>query len=442
MARENGRKAARKTRRTEKETRRTDEKDARREKKETRRAARAPRRARAALSRWNAAHPLGLWIVGAATVAAILYSIAAPLEATLYGAPVLVALFVTAARCVALVGAVRFPATSIAVFALAAFAPRVLIAPAGVPWPWTVTTIIEFAALVVVVWGRHGWRLGIIAYLAPGLAISALTPFAYDPRSLSTSIVALSVGAAAAGVGALLAERVRIAAELSRQRRTSQDELERRLVVEERQRIAREMHDVVAHGLSLIQVQAMSARFRMPGIDERVAGEFEDIARAARSSLAEMRRLLGALRGDASPVEHAPQPTLSDIPSLVEEARRAGAEVRLSLDADADVPVAVGIAVYRIVQESISNAVRHAPGAVIAIAVGRHDGRLVVDVTNAVGRDTQTSPRAAGHGLVGMRERASLLGGYLVAGPTGAGTFRVAGTLPLDEAPREGEAAG
>jgi len=399
--------------------------------------ARRPARLRPALTRWNAEHPRGLWYIGTGVVAAVLYAVAAPVEAVLYDSPVLVALFVTAVRCLALVTAVRFPASSIAAFAVAAFLPRIVIAPPGVPWPWTVTTIIEFAALVATVWGLHGWGRGFAAYLVPGLAISALTPFDYTPRSLSTSIVALSVGAAAAGVGALLSERVRIAAELTRQRRTSAQELERRLVAEERQRIAREMHDVVAHGLSLIQVQAMSAKFRLPGMDEKIAGEFDDIARAARSSLGEMRRLLGALRGEEEPAAHAPQPTLGDIPALLDEARRAGAEVRLSLDAEASAPIAVGIAAYRIVQEAISNAMRHAPGAVIAIAVGRHDDRLIVDVTNAQSPGEPPSGRPAGHGLVGMRERAALLGGCLMAGPTGSGAFRVTASLPLADPARE-----
>lgn len=409
-----------------------------RKRREQRRAkARRPPRLRPALARWSADHPRGPWYVGTGVIAAVLYAVAAPVEAVLYDAPVLVALFVTAVRCLALVTAVRFPASSIAAFAVAAFLPRIVTAPAGVPWPWTVTTIIEFVALVATVWGLHGWGRGFAAYLVPGLAISALTPFDYTPRSLSTSIVALSVGAAAAGVGALLSERMRIAAELTRQRRTSAQELERRLVAEERQRIAREMHDVVAHGLSLIQVQAMSAKFRLPGMDEKISGEFDDIARAARSSLAEMRRLLGALRGEQEPAAHAPQPTLSDLPALVDEARRAGAEVRLSLDADADAPIAVGIAAYRIVQEAISNAVRHAPGAVVAIAVGRHDDRLIVDVTNALRTDEPPSGLAAGHGLVGMRERAALLGGHLSAGPTDSGTFRVTASLPLADPDQE-----
>lgn len=231
-------------------------------------------------------------------------------------------------------------------------------------------------------------------------------------------------------MGALLSERVRIAGQLEREREAGAEELQRRLLAEERQRIARELHDVVAHGLSLIQVQATSARYRIRGLPDEAVSEFDDIARASRSSLAEMRRLLGVLRGDDD-AARAPQPGVHDIPRLVAETERAGARIRLRLDAPDDAAPAAGIAAYRIVQEAISNAVRHAPGAAIDVAVATDGDALRVEVSNEEPADPPPSRGVAGHGLVGMRERAALLGGSLQSGPTAGGGYRVVARLPL-----------
>jgi signal transduction histidine kinase len=143
-----------------------------------------------------------------------------------------------------------------------------------------------------------------------------------------------------------------------------------------------------------------------------------------------MRHLLGALRGEDA-AELAPQPTLDDIPALVAETERAGAEVRLQLSVADPVSRSTGIAAYRIVQEAISNAVRHAPGAAIDVAVSGHDGAVLIEVANARADGEAASRSGDGHGLVGMRERAALLGGSLHAGPTAAGGFRVAAALPI-----------
>jgi signal transduction histidine kinase len=363
-------------------------------------------------------------------VAVVLYAVAAPLEATLYGAPVLVALFVTAVRCAALVVALRAPLVGTLMFVLASVVVRLAPPPSGAPWPWTVTATIEFAALVLLVWARHGWRPGIIAFAVPGIGISALAQIHVDGRTIASYVVALSVGVIAAGIGALLRDRMRLGEALNEERRVSQAEQERRVVSEERQRIARELHDVVAHGLSLIQIQASSAPYRVPDAGPEAAAEFADIARAARGSLSEMRRLLGTLRGDDEAAERAPQPEVSDIPALVDDARRAGAAIFLTMPEGITAPHGVGIAAYRIVQEAISNAVRHAPRAAVDVVVDQLGGVLAIDVTNARAEQAATTTRP-GHGLVGMRERAGLLGGPLEASPTPDGGFRVSARLPI-----------
>ena len=213
-----------------------------------------------------------------------------------------------------------------------------------------------------------------------------------------------------------------------------QTELERaRLaVLEQRTRFARELHDVVAHHLSLIAIRAESAPYRLGEMPGPVRAEFGSLSGSAREALADMRRLLGALRSD-QPAPHAPQPGLDDLPGLIDAARQAGMTVELTLTPALDkVPPSAGVCAYRIVQEALSNARRHAAGAPVGVALACYAGTLSVEVNNGPG----TSPMLAagghrpGHGLTGMRERAELLGGSLSAGPAPGGGFAVTARLP------------
>ena len=206
-----------------------------------------------------------------------------------------------------------------------------------------------------------------------------------------------------------------------------------RAVLEERARIARELHDVVAHHMSLIAVQAETARYRIDDVPEAVSAEFGAISDAARDALSDMRRLLGVLRNDES-AARAPQPQIEQIPELIDTARNAGVLVDYSRDGAVDgVPPAVGVCAYRIVQEALSNATRHAPGASVNVQLHREHDAVRVTITNGPGLSV-ASPRedpGPGHGLAGMRERAVLLGGVFVAGPARAGGFSVSAVLPF-----------
>jgi signal transduction histidine kinase len=208
----------------------------------------------------------------------------------------------------------------------------------------------------------------------------------------------------------------------------------RRAVLEERARIARELHDVVAHHLSLIAVQTETARYRLGTLDAALA-EFNSISDQAREALTDMRRLLGVLRSEG-PVERSPQPQLDDLPELIDASRRAGIAVDLSMPAGTcRVPPGVGLCAYRIVQEALSNASRHAPGASVSVAV-EEDGdvlRLLVNNGPDATAVPASGPRRTGHGLVGMRERVALLGGSLSVGPGPDGGFTVAALLPLHQ---------
>ncbi|GAB7037306.1 MULTISPECIES: sensor histidine kinase [Catenuloplanes] len=207
-----------------------------------------------------------------------------------------------------------------------------------------------------------------------------------------------------------------------------------RAVLEERARIAREMHDVVAHHMSMIAVRAETAPYRLAELPGPARDEFTAIADAARETLADMRRLLGVLRTSRpDDPQLTPQPTLADLPTLIATASRAGMPVTLETDEiEPAPPEPVSLAAYRIVQEAVANAGRHAPGAVVRVTVFPENGALRVTVANgpAPAGSTSLSPAGSGHGLMGMRERAQALGGTFVAMPSRGG-FEVSATLPL-----------
>ena len=242
------------------------------------------------------------------------------------------------------------------------------------------------------------------------------------------------------GIVILVSLLMLVGDQLRRRRRAQQElaqEEERSAVLAERTRIARELHDVVAHHMSLIAVRAETAPYRLAGLAEPVRDEFGQISAQAREALTEMRRLLGVLRSERYEAPVAPQPGLADLPELVAAAQRAGTPVELTMPEDqAGLPQGVELTAYRIVQEALSNVARHAPGAAATVTLARTPAALTVIVTNAAtGRPAAGGP-AAGHGLRGMRERTAMLGGELSAGPAPDGEFVVRAVLPLAEAAR------
>lgn len=205
-----------------------------------------------------------------------------------------------------------------------------------------------------------------------------------------------------------------------------------RTVVEERTRIARELHDVVAHRVSLMTVQAGAARTIATDDPEKAAEAMRAVEQAGREVLGELRHLLGVLRPDAEG-DLFPQPGLIDIPHLVDEFNETGLEVTLSVHGEeVELPVRVELAVYRIVQESLTNALRHAgPDARAIVRLETNGEGVRIEVTDdGIG----ASPGAnGGHGTIGMRERAQLLGGSFHAGPRPRGGYSVFAYLPVEE---------
>jgi signal transduction histidine kinase len=224
--------------------------------------------------------------------------------------------------------------------------------------------------------------------------------------------------------------------ELGRERQLTEAEKSRRAALEERARIARDLHDVVAHHMSMVVVQAETAPYRLTGLSPEAAADFAAISQTAREALNEVRGLLGVLRSEEISVDLRPQPGLDQLDELVATAVRAGARVDVSLvGAARPVRPGVDVGAYRILQESLANAARHAPGAPIRVEVRYDPDAVRLAVLNPTGAADPTLVTAAGHGLTGMAERASVVGGELSAGPTPDGGFAVLARLPTPTLP-------
>jgi signal transduction histidine kinase len=301
-----------------------------------------------------------------------------------------------------------------------------IMARASDAWPWSPVQIVGFLGILVAV-----AMLESSAVTFWAAAVSVVVPFLYTDTANAFGVAVLFVVIAL--LGDIMSRRRSGRLALAEQAELTELERARRSILEERTRIAREMHDVVAHHMSMIAVQAETAPFRLPGMEEPIRDEMAGIATAARSALTDMRRLLGVLRSDDAGALTAPQPGLADVPALADAARRAGVEVTLPPDDLPAVREPVGLAAYRIVQEALANATRHAPGAPVAVDARVRGSDLVVSVTNGPPTTTATPRPGAGLGQIGMRERAELLGGTLDAGPRDDGGYRVTAALPLAE---------
>ncbi len=224
----------------------------------------------------------------------------------------------------------------------------------------------------------------------------------------------------------------RRAAELERR----QQEQSREAVRRERARIARELHDVVAHEMTVMTVQAAAARRMLDKDVDRTAGALATVEHAGHAALHEMRRLLGVLRTDDLKASHHPQPGLATLDELVEHMRGAGLEVELEVEGTPrSLPAGIDLNVYRIIQESLTNALKHGgPHTSATVRIGYEPDGLSVEVLDdgrGAAEALVTRP-GSGQGHVGMRERTSMLNGRLTLGPRIGGGYRVAAHIPLD----------
>jgi signal transduction histidine kinase len=279
--------------------------------------------------------------------------------------------------------------------------------------------------------------------LAPSLAVAFLVLALTGPRPVESESAFLAVllaglGPAAAWAG--IARRAHTEARLDEAARlVISDTMLEHTARGERARIARELHDVVAHHISMIAVQAETARLTTPGLPPAGARRLAAIGDTARAGLSEMRRLLGVLREDSGePAERQPQPGLTQLADLLDNARdTSGAATRLILRGiPAPLDPGVELAAYRIVQEGLTNARRHAPGAAVDVEVHYTDDALQLRVRDNGPGPPPTAP-LPGHGLLGMRERATAVGGHVHTGPAAGGGFLITALLPAKTEPGE-----
>ena len=308
---------------------------------------------------------------------------------------------------------------------------------------WLIPTSGGFLLLGYVIAGLLFYSLGaydpvlwrVVGVTALACAVSVVVTL-LGPEIWQAAIGSVLALAGPAAAGRLVAhqraqnERLRaLTEELVKERRLA----ERLAVAEERSRIARELHDVIGHEVTVIALQADAAAAALAKAPERAAVPIEAIRRSAADALAEMRRVVGMLRAAGEEDLH-PQPGLPDVPALVEQSRAAGAHVHLTFRPPAGpLPVSVELAAYRLVQEALTNARRHAPGAPVDVCVEADGAEVRVEVVNQrqVGTPSPRPP-SSGFGLVGMRERVRMLGGRLEAGPTDGGGYALTARLPLD----------
>jgi signal transduction histidine kinase len=216
----------------------------------------------------------------------------------------------------------------------------------------------------------------------------------------------------------------------------AREELARRAVAEERLRLARELHDVVAHSMSVIAVQSGVGAHVAESRPEEAGKALAAIEATSRAALEELRRLLGVLRQDSEPqASLAPVPGLADLEGLLGEVAKAGLAVRLQVEGTpSPLPAGVDLSAYRIVQEALTNVVKHAGPAQAQVTIGYRDQDVTVEVTDdgrGAAAPAGDGRGGTGHGLVGMRERVAAFGGDLETGPRPGGGFRVAARLPL-----------
>jgi signal transduction histidine kinase len=322
---------------------------------------------------------------------------------------------------------------------VAAAAPLVVRPPAGwtaaqgPPWPPTLVFVALYVLLAVAV------RLDLHLLVGVWLVSDVVVFWGYfvtGPRNdLGEANVAIILLAVLLAYGYLVGTRRRLQRELVEGRQREEEQQGRSALLEERARIARELHDVVAHHMSVIAVRAETAPFRIPELPEAVKDDMAETGAIAREALTEMRRLLGVLRGADAGAELAPQPGMDRLEGLMAAVRGAGlaAELRV-VGVQRPLPSGVELSAYRILQEALSNALRHAPGAGATVEVDYQPDRLRLRVHNQAppGRGERPPAASPGQGLIGMRERAAMLGGTLSAGPDGEGGYLVEAVLPLD----------
>ncbi|MEU6883031.1 sensor histidine kinase [Streptomyces sp. NPDC046712] len=308
-------------------------------------------------------------------------------------------------------------------------------------WPWSVWGIVVHTFIVLLLALRVPLRVTVATFVITVLTGAAHTvvPTGF-PHNEDLAGGTLSFATAAVVGASLRISRV-ARTRLVEQEVLTAEERARRTVLEERGRIARELHDVVAHHMSVISIQAQVAPHLVENPSAELRENLAGIRQNAVEALTELRRVLGVLRAEdaaADAVRHAPQPTLDRLDELLDNVRAAGLTVDAATTGERHaLSPGVELSAYRIVQEALSNAMRHAPGARVRVETRYLPHGITLRIANTPPSrpaDAASAPQAPGmgHGLLGMRERTAMLGGELTAGPTPDGGYEVTATLPTE----------
>ncbi|QIJ66644.1 histidine kinase [Streptomyces sp. JB150] len=304
-------------------------------------------------------------------------------------------------------------------------------------WPWPPGAFLSHLVVLTVVAIRTRPRTAAWMWLLTGVyGFFAESLFGWGHYSTNTAPM-LVVSAMALLVVTVWHIRREAEQEVTAQQTVTAHERSRRTLLEERTTIARELHDVVAHHMSVVAIQAEAAPYRVENPPPELERAFATIRENAVAALTELRRVLGVVRAEDYEAPDAPQPTLADLDALLANVRDAGLDVGKTVTgAVRELPQGVELSAYRIVQEALSNTLRHAPGASARVEIGYVLGGLGLRVVNTAPPApslVKPSP-GAGHGITGMRERVSMLGGEMTAGPTDDGGYEVTVFLPVPTA--------
>jgi signal transduction histidine kinase len=289
------------------------------------------------------------------------------------------------------------------------------------------------AAYSVVRYGRH--QLGAITALVAAALLAGVALRDADPMlpGWSGPAVVLLVAGVLAGLARLWRRQLAAGRDRYARLQRAQQEATRRAVAEERARIAAELHDVVTHNVSVMVIQAGAARTVMDAAPERSKEALLAVEAGGRAAMAELRHVMSLLAGpDPGRVDGLePAPGLGRLDALVERVRAAGTPVDVAVALPPEpLPPGVDLAAYRVVQEALTNTLKHAPGAAATVAVRHDDDRLEVEVTDTGGSREASPAGGNGRGLIGLRERIAVYEGELTSGPTLAGGWRVRARIP------------
>ncbi|MFG2143940.1 histidine kinase [Streptomyces sp. NPDC048696] len=298
-------------------------------------------------------------------------------------------------------------------------------------WPWTPGAFVAQLAVMVVVTLRTrprtaAWMWVLTLVLGTTMDFATNRSYGADtgPMAVTSAILLL--------IAVVVSIRREAEHKITAEQSVTAFERDKRAVLEERTTIARELHDVVAHHMSVVAIQAEAAPYRVENTPPELAQAFATIRENAVAALTELRRVLGVVRAADYEAPDAPQPTLADLDALLANVRDAGLDVTKTVTgAVRELPQGVELSAYRIIQEALSNTLRHAPGAAARVEVAYVLGGVGLRIVNGPPTGPAAASPGSGHGITGMRERVAMLGGEMTAEPVADGGYEVAVFIPV-----------